>query len=104
MLSLVLLLVGQVWASEEPGGLLLRKGLVRWQLPLKEARTFIEENIRPKSQTLNLLAGQKQEEEGFRCEQEATPGVTRCIWACCVDLGVKDTVYFATLWFYNDRF
>lgn len=105
MLSLVLLLVGQVWASEAPGGLLLRKGLVRWQLPLKEARTFIEENIRPPSQRLNLLKGQeKEKEEGFHCEQKATPGVTQCIWACCVDLGVKDTVYFATLQFHNDRF
>jgi len=86
--------------SEEPQGLLLRKGLLRWQAPLKEARTFIEEDVRP--QSLVLLKGQK--EEGFRCEEQAPPGVTRCIWACCVDLGVKDTVYFATLWFHNDRF
>jgi hypothetical protein len=86
--------------SEEPRGLLLRKGLLRWEVPLKEARTFIEEDVRP--QSLVLLKGQK--EEGFRCEQQAPPGVTRCIWACCVDLGVKDTVYFATLWFYKDRF
>src|SRR5215472_5626420 len=86
--------------SEEPRGLLLRKGLLRWQASLQEARTFIEEDIRPKS--LILLKGQK--EEGFRCQQQAPPGVTRCIWACCVDLGVKDTVFFATLSFYKDRF
>jgi hypothetical protein len=99
-LGLVLLLLGQVSASEEPRGLLLRKGLVPWQLPLKEARTFIEENIRPNIPKLVRT----QEEEGFRCERKATPGVTQCIWVCCVDLGVKDTVYFATLWFHNDRF
>jgi hypothetical protein len=100
VLSLILLLVGQVSASEEPQGLLLRKGLVRWQLTLKDARTFIEENIRPN--TLRLLTTQK--EEGFGCEREATPGITRCIWTCCVDLGAENTVHFATLWFYNDRF
>lgn len=86
--------------SEEPRGLLLRKGLLRWQAPLKEARTVIEEDVRP--QSLILLKGQK--EEGFRCEEQAPPGLTRCIWACCVDLGVKDTVFFATLSFYKDRF
>lgn len=90
----------QARQSEEPQGLLLRKGLVRWQASLKEARTFIEEDIRPRS--LILLKGQK--EEGFGCEQQAPRGVTRCIWACCVDLGVKDTVYFATLLLYQDRF
>ena len=86
--------------SEEPRGLVLRKGLLRWQAPLTEARAFIEEDVRPKS--LILLQGQK--EEGFRCEQQAPTGVNRCVWACCVDLGVKDTVFFATLWFYKDRF
>lgn len=86
--------------GEEPRGLLLRKGLLRWQAPLKDVRTFVEEDVRP--QSLILLRGQK--EEGFRCEQQAPPGVTRCIWACCVDLGVKDTVFFATLWFYKDSF
>lgn len=85
---------------EEPRGLLLRKGLLRWQAPLKDARTFIEEDVRP--QIPVLLKGQT--EEGFRCEQQAPPGATRCIWACCVDLGVKDTVFFATLAFYKDRF
>jgi hypothetical protein len=102
-LCLVLLLVGQVSASEEPRGLLLRKGLVRWQATLTEARKFIEENIRPKKPP-KLVKDQNEEEEGFRCEREATPGVTQCIWACCVDLGEKDTVHFATLWFHNDRF
>lgn len=32
------------------------------------------------------------------------PGVVYCRLACCVDLGAKDIVYFATMWFYNDRF
>ena len=91
---------GNLPQSEEPRGLLLRKGLVRWEAPLKEARTVIEEDIRP--QIPILLKGQK--EEGFRCEEQAPPGVTRCVWACCVDLGVKDSVFFATLWFYKDRF
>lgn len=86
--------------SEEPRGLILRRGLLRWQAPLKEARTFIEEDVRP--QSLILLKGQKQ--EGFHCEQQAPAGVTRCMLACCVDLGVKDNVFFATLWFYKDRF
>lgn len=87
--------------SREPRGLLLRKGLVRWQAPVKDARTFVEENIRPKS--LVLSQGSKNE-EGFHCQQEGTPGLTQCVWACCVDLGMKDTVHFATLSFYKDRF
>jgi hypothetical protein len=87
--------------NEEPRGLLLRKGLLRWQTPVKEARNFVEENIRPT--TPNLLAGNK-DEQGFRCEEQTTRGVTRCVWACCVDLGEKDKVHFATLWFYNDGF
>jgi hypothetical protein len=99
-LGLVSLLVWQARASEEPRGLLLRKGLVNWQATPSEARTFIEENIHPN--TLKLLPNQKQ--EGFRCEPEASRGVSHCVWACCVDLGEKDLVHFATLWFYNDRF
>jgi hypothetical protein len=99
-LVLVIGCSGNSLRSEEPRGLVLRKGLLRWQAPLKEARTFIEEGVRP--QSLILLQGQK--EEGFRCEQQAPTDVNRCIWACCVDLGVKDTVFFATLWFYKDRF
>ena len=66
LLGVVSLLMGQALASEEPRGLLLRKGLVNWQVTLNEARTFIEENIHPK--TLRLLRNQK--EEGFRCERE----------------------------------
>jgi len=100
LLGVVSLLMGEALASEEPRGLLLRKGLVSWQVTLNEARTFIEENIHPK--TLRLLRNQK--EEGFRCEREAIQGVSHCVWACCVDLGEKDIVHFATLWFYNDRF
>lgn len=86
--------------KEEPRGLILRKGLLRWQDPLTEARNFVEEGIRPT--TLNLLAGNKNE-QSFHCE-EGTRGVTRCVWACCVDLGEKGTLHFATLWFYNNRF
>src|SRR5215831_15768957 len=92
--------MGEALANEEPRGLLLRKGLVNWQVTLNEARTFIEENIHPR--TLHLLRNQK--EEGFRCERESVQGVSRCIWACCVDLGEKGIVQFATLWFYNDSF
>jgi hypothetical protein len=100
LLGVVSLLMGQAFAGEEPRGLLLRKGLVNWQVTLNEARTFIEENIHPK--TLRLLRNQK--EEGFTCEREAVQGVSHCVWACCVDLGEKDIVHFATLWFYKDRF
>lgn len=94
------MLVGSASAGEEPEGLLLRKGLVSWQVTLNEARTFIEENIHPN--TLRLLRNQKQ--EGFGCAREANAKVSRCIWACCVDLGEKDIVHFATLWFYDDHF
>jgi hypothetical protein len=100
LLGIVLLLMGPALASEEPRGLLLRRGLVNWQASLNEARMFIEENIHPN--TLRLLRNQR--EEGFRCEREAVQGVSHCVWACCVDLGEKDIVHFATLWFYNDRF
>jgi hypothetical protein len=44
-LAFVLMLFGTASAGEEPGGLLLRKGLVNWQVTVNEARTFIEENI-----------------------------------------------------------
>jgi hypothetical protein len=98
--GIISMLVGQASASDEPRGLLLRKGLVNWEVTLNEARTFIEENIHPN--TLRLLRNQKQ--EGFRCERESNPRVSHCVWACCVDLGEKDTVRFATLWFYNDHF
>ena len=99
-LVVVLLLctdVGQ--AAEEPRGLLLRKGMIAWQMPLAQARPLVEENIRPNQ--MQLLANQKK--EGFGCEPEVN-GVTRCIWACCVDLGEPDIVHFSTLWFYNDKF
>jgi hypothetical protein len=89
--------VGQ--AAEEPRGVLLRKGMIEWQMPLAQARPLVEENIRPN--TMQLLANQKK--EGFGCEPQGK-GVTRCIWACCVDLGEPDIVHFSTLWFYNDKF
>jgi hypothetical protein len=105
VMSLVLLLIGQALASEAPRGLLLRRGLMRWQLTLKETSSLVEQNIRPQTLYTNLLKGQNQnKQEGFRCDREGTSGVTQCIWACCVDLGEKDIVEFATLWFHNDRF
>jgi len=88
-----------VHAVEEPHGLLLRKGLIAWQVSLAQARPMVEENIRPN--TMHLLKDQKT--EGFGCEQQRN-GVTHCTWACCVDLGEPNTVHFSTLWFYNDRF
>jgi len=86
-------------AAEQPRGLLLRKGMIAWQTTLAQARPLVEENVRPK--TLQLLANAKP--EGFGCGV-AGSGVTRCVWACCVDLGERDTVHFATLSFYNDKF
>jgi hypothetical protein len=86
-------------AAEEPHGLLLRRGLIAWQMPLAQARPLVEENIRPK--TLQLLANQKP--EGFGCQPQENH-VTRCVWACCVDLGERDLVHFATLSFYDDKF
>jgi hypothetical protein len=100
LLSLSWFPIGPSLASEEPQGLLLRRGLVGWQVTLQNARAFVEENVRPK--TLRLLRDQK--EEGFRCEKERVPGVLHCVWACCVDLGEKEIFHFATLWFYDDRF
>jgi len=89
LLGVVSLLMGQALATEGPRGLLLRKGLVNWQVTLNEARTFIEENVHPR--TLRLLRNQK--EEGFRCEGEDVQGVSHCVWACCVDLGEKEIVH-----------
>jgi len=87
-------------AAEEPRGLLLRRGMIEWQMPLAKARPLVEENIRPK--TLQLLANQKP--EGFGCQPDENHRVTRCVWACCVDLGERDLVHFATLSFYDDKF
>ena len=98
--GLALLFAVAALADEQPQGLLLRKGLISWQDSLKEARQFIEENIHPR--TMILLRGQK--EESFGCQNGAARGVRRCNWACCVDLGERDLVHFATMWFYNDRF
>lgn len=99
-LAMLVLSAAQAFAADEPRGLQMRKGLVAWQVSLSDARTFIEENIRPK--TLNLLANQKP--EGFGCVREGTGGVSRCNWACCVDLGESGIVQFSTLWFINDHF
>jgi hypothetical protein len=51
LLSLVIMVGcrGHGASSEDPRGLLLRKGLLRWQAPLKEAPMFIEEDVRPQS-------------------------------------------------------
>ena len=99
-LAMLVLCAAHASAADEPRGLQMRKGLVAWQVSLSDARPSIEENIRPK--TLNLLANQKP--EGFGCTQERTRGVSRCNWACCIDLGEPGIVQFATLWFFNDRF
>ena len=87
-------------AADEPGGLLLRKGMVQWETTLAEARKLVETDIRPNMP--NLLRDQKP--LGFGCERGGKVGVVVCNWACCVDLGLKDNVHFATLWFLNDRF
>ena len=73
--------------------------MIAWQMTLVQARPLVEENIRPN--TMQLLANQKK--EGFGCEPQGK-GVTRCTWACCVDLGEPDVVHFSTLFFYNDKF
>jgi hypothetical protein len=100
MLALALgIFIGVGQAAEEPRGLLLRKGMIAWQMTLAQARPLVEENIRPN--TMQLLANQKK--EGFGCQPQGK-GVTRCIWACCVDLGEPDTLHFSTLSFYNDKF
>ena len=41
-------------AAEEPRGLLLRKGMIAWQMPLAQATPLVEADIRPN--TLQLLA------------------------------------------------
>lgn len=99
LLVIIMLCADTGQAAEEPRGLLLRKGMITWQVPLAQARPLVEANIRPN--TMRLLANQKP--EGFGCDPQAN-GVTRCLWACCVDLGEPDTVHFSTLWFYNDKF
>jgi len=86
-------------AADEPHGLLLRKGMIVWQMTLAQARPLVEESIRPN--TMQLLANQKK--EGFGCLPQGKE-ITHCIWACCVDLGEPDIVHFSTLWFYDDRF
>jgi len=98
-LIVVLLLSSVGHAAEEPRGLLLRKGMIAWQMNLAEARPLVEENIRPN--TVQLLANQKKDE--FGCGPQGK-GITRCVWTCCVDLGEPDTVHFSTLWFYDDKF
>ncbi|HUB15767.1 MAG TPA: hypothetical protein VMB34_27725 [Acetobacteraceae bacterium] len=87
-------------AAEPPQGLLLRKGMIAWQTPLAQARPLVEENIRPK--TVQLVVTHEKP-PGFGCQPQGK-GVTRCVWACCVDLGERDLVHFATLSFYDDKF
>jgi hypothetical protein len=99
LMIVLLLCIGTGQAAEEPRGLLLRKGMVTWQMPLAQARPLVEENIRPN--TMQLLANQKKEEFGCKPQDKE---ITRCVWACCVDLGEPDIVHFATLSFYNDKF
>ena len=99
LVVVLLLCTGIGQAAEEPRGLLLRKGMIAWQMPLAQARPLVEEKIRPN--TMQLLVGQKKDE--FGCQPQGK-GVTRCIWACCVDLGEPDIVHFSTLSFYNDKF
>ena len=91
--------VGAAQANEEPHGLLLRKGMITWQMTLAEARPFVEENVRPN--TMHLLENQKK--EGFGCQPQSNH-VTRCTWACCVDLGEPGIVHFSTLLFYENQF
>lgn len=111
VLGIVFLLPGGGVAGEEPKGLTLRKGQVRWRASLKEARQFIEEDMkleRPSFKPLLKLRGQKDEPppppEGFSCSKGDDPGVVYCRLACCVDLGEQNIVHFATMWFHNDRF
>ena len=99
LVALILLCAGIAQAAEEPRGLLLRKGMITWQMPLAQARPLVEENIRPN--TMRLLADQKK--DGFGCQPQGG-GITRCVWACCVDLGQPDIVHFSTLSFHNDKF
>jgi hypothetical protein len=99
LVVVVLLCAGISRAADEPHGLLLRKGMIAWQMPLAQARPLVEEDIRPN--TMQLLANQKR--EGFGCQPQGKE-VARCIWACCVDLGEPGIVHFSTLWFYDDKF
>lgn len=93
-------------AVEEPKGLIMRGGLVRWRASLKEARGPIEEEIVHKGpQPLLKMRGQPDPpDDKFSCQKGDEAGVVYFTWACCVDLGEKDIVHFATLWFHNDRF
>jgi hypothetical protein len=103
ILVVLLLCAGVGRAAEEPRGLLLRKGMVAWQMSLAEARPLVEENIRPNTLPPLVTTQTPQKKEGFGCEPQGK-GITRCVWACCVDLGEPGTVHFSTLWFYNDKF
>ncbi len=92
VLSIILLAALQLpyWANaeEEPPGLLMRKGLIKWGVSQAEARKATED--------VSSLR--------FSCGAEDPTGVVSCTWACCVDLGEETTKYFATLWFHHRRF
>lgn len=96
-------------AGEEPKGLTLRKGQVRWRASLKDARQFIEEEFGVDRTPKRILKGPGDEDEKpridtFRCEKEKNTSVVICELACCVDLGGNNVSDFATLWFHKDRF
>lgn len=110
MCGVLLLVQASIAAEEEPKGLILQKGLVRWKDSLDMAKRFIEADKRPDAPKVvlpkiaaemykNVLRGKQ-----FSCEKEDTPGVVHCTWVCCVNLGEKNLLRFATLWFYKDRF
>jgi hypothetical protein len=103
---MVFLVTGEAIAGQEPKGLILRKGQVRWGASIKEARQFIEADVKPDRipRLIKPPPGEKEEEEGFSCSKGDEPGVLYCRLACCVDLGEKNIVHFATMWFHNDRF
>ena len=95
---------------DEPKGLIFRKGLVTWRASLGQARQFIEEEIgwkRPYVPPLVKRQGEEEKEpkvEKFRCSKEKNTSLVTCQLACCVELGEKNVVHFADLWFHKDRF
>jgi hypothetical protein len=113
LIALFLLGAPVITGAEEPVGLTLRKGTIVWKATLQQARSFIEENMRPNTPTdkareaLERLAGQHKTDEDdnkFSCKKTGVPGVLRCHLACCVDFGEEQTLRFATLYFHGDQF
>jgi hypothetical protein len=95
-----------ITGAEEPVGLTLRKGTIVWKATLQQARSFIEEDMRPDtSGRMKTLGGDTVKDDNkFSCEKTDSPGVLRCNLACCVDLDEGKTLRFATLYFHNDQF